>query len=176
MNIDKILTESEVFNVYENKSLIRSTIYKIKKWTWDKAKKTLQGAFRYLVKFAKDKGIEKQVLNIINTMVGKQYRSLNALMKISLKENVLYENKWWDEAKGNFYGAASFYPLLQAFLELDKVIKDVGDADDMKYVTIDALIWASIVSGKVLSNRYKKKKVEKDIDDVGKAYRNMMDM
>jgi hypothetical protein len=94
-------------------------------------------------------------------------------MKISLKENVLYENKWGDEAKGNFYGAASFYPLLQAFLELDKVIKDVGDAD-MKYVAIYALILASIVSGKVLSNQYKKKKTEKEIDDVGKAYRDMV--
>jgi hypothetical protein len=175
MNIDKILTESEVFNVYENKSLVRSTIDKIKKWTWDKAKKTLQGAFRYLVKFAKDKGIEKQVLNIINTMIGKQYRSLSDLMKISLKEDVLYEGEWWDEAKGNFYGAVSFYPLLQAFLELDKVIKDAGGAD-MKYVAIYALIWASIVSGKVLSNQYKKKKADKEIDDVGKAYRNMMGM
>jgi hypothetical protein len=172
MNIDKILTESEVFNVYENKSLVRSTIDKIKKWTWDKAKKTLQGAFRYLVKFAKDKGIEKQVLNIINTMIGKQYRSLSDLMKISLKEDVLYEGEWWDEAKGNFYGAVSFYPLLTAFLELDKVIKDAGGAD-MKYVAIYALIWASIVSGKVLSNQYKKKKGQ-EVDDVGKAYRNLV--
>jgi hypothetical protein len=175
MNIDKVLKESEVYEIYEDKNLVKVAIDKIKRWSWDKAKKTLQGAFRYLIKFAKDKGIEKQVLDIINRMVGKQYRSLSDLMKISLKEDVLYEGEWWDEAKGNFYGAVSFYPLLTAFLELDKVIKGQGGAD-MKYVAIYALIWASIVSGKVLSNQYKKKKADKEIDDVGKAYRNMMGM
>jgi hypothetical protein len=172
MDIDKVLKESEVYEIYEDKNLVKSTIDKIKKWSWEKAKKTFQGAFRYLIKFAKDKGIEKEVLNIINRMIGKQYRNLNDLMKISLKEDVLYEGEWWDEAKGNFYGAVSFYPLLTAFIELDKVIKDQGGAD-MKYVAIYALIWAAIVSGKVLSNQYKKKKGQ-EVDDVGKAYRNLV--
>jgi hypothetical protein len=175
MNIDEVLKESERIDIYENKSLIISVLNKIKNWSWDKAKKTLQSSFRYFIKFAKDKGIEKQVLNIINRMVGKQYRNLNDLMKVSLKEDVLYEGEWWDEAKNNFYGAVSFYPLLQAFLELDKVIKDAGGAD-MKYVAIYALIWASIVSGKVLTTQYKKKKKSKEIDDVGKAYRDMIGM
>jgi hypothetical protein len=172
MDIDKVLKESEVYEIYEDKNLVKSTIDKIKNWSWEKAKKTFQGAFRYLIKFAKDKGIEKEVLNIINRMIGKQYRNLKDLMKISLKEDVLYEGEWWDEAKGNFYGAVSFYPLLTAFIELDKVIKGQGGAD-MKYVAIYALIWAAIVSGKVLSNQYKKKKGQ-EVDDVGKAYRNLV--
>ena len=84
MKIKDVLRESEKFDIYENKNLVKSTIDKIKKLSWSKAKKILQGGFRYLNKFAKDKGIEKQVLNIINKMLGKQYRNLNDLMKISL--------------------------------------------------------------------------------------------
>ena len=172
MNINEILKESEVFNIYENKNLIRSIIDKIKKWSWKKVKKTLQGSFRYLVKFAQDKGIEKQVLDIINKMIGKQYKNLNDIMKLSLKEEVLYENELWSEVKNNFYNAISFYPLLEAFIELDKVIKDAGGAD-MKYVATYGLIWASIVGGKVLTTQFNKKRKEKEIDDVGKAYRDM---
>jgi len=169
MNLDFILQESVKIELYEDKSFIRRVISDIGKWSWNKVKKTLQNAFKYLIRFAKDKDIEKEVLSIINKMIGKQYRKLEDLTKVSLKEDVLYENKWWDEAKGNFYGAISFYPLLQAFIELDKVVKDAGGAD-MKYVLIYALIWASIVSGKVLLSR---KKLD-DVDDVGKAYRNLM--
>ena len=155
MKIKDVLRESEKFDIYENKNLVKSTIDKIKKLSWSKAKKILQGGFRYLIKFAKDKGIEKQVLNIINKMLGKQYRNLNDLMKISLKEDVLYEGEAWDEMKNNFYNAVSFYPLLQAFLELDKVVKNVDGGADMKYVTIYALIWVSIVSGKLIGGKLK---------------------
>jgi len=170
MNLNIILQESTNVKLYEDKSFIRKVISDISKWSWSKAKKYLQNAVKYLIQFAKDKGIEKEILSIINRMVGKQYKRLEDLIKINLKEDILYENEWWDEAKDNFYGAISFYPLLQAFLELDKVVKDAGGAD-MKYVLIYALIWASIVSGKVLSNKRKNKS---GVDDVGKAYRNLM--
>jgi len=168
MNIDFVLKESDKVELYENKSLVRKIIADILKLSWEKAKNKLMDSFKYLIKFAKDKGIENDVLSIINNFTGKNYKKLDDLLKIHIKEDVLYENKWWDEAKNNFYGAISFYPLLQAFLELDKVIKNTGGAN-MKYVIIYALIWASIVSGKVLLNN-----MGKDEDDVGKAYKQMM--
>ena len=105
-----------------------------------------------MVDIFKKNGLEKDALRIINKHYGVNYKSLMQLQK----SPALIENKtinedwcvWWKEATANMYGALSFYPLLQAFLELDKLVKHSGDAD-ISYVMTYFLMWIAIITGKI---------------------------
>jgi len=177
MNIDILLKEQDNIILFESKSAFRDAINKIKNWTWNKAKDKIQKSFRYVVSFAKTHNVEKELLFIINKLLGNgTYTNLNQLNKLSLKEGILLEdNSFWKEMVNNLYGAMSFYPLLEALLELDKLVKNQGGAD-IKYVLSYALIWVLIVTGKVSISKIKanlNKKKKNKPDKIGTAYKNM---
>jgi len=169
MNIDLVIQENEKVLLQENMAFIKKTIDKITKTPWKKAKTFLQNSFRTLVKLTKEYGIEDEVLSIINKMVKGQYKKMTDISNTKIKESVNEGfGDFWDEAKGSFYGATSFYPLLQAFIELDKVVKGTDPGADLGYVGVYGLMWAAIVGAKTISGKINKKQ-----NDIGKAYMEM---
>ena len=174
MNIDQIEKQDERIALVENTSKIKKMIKDLMKMPWNKAKSFMKSKFTEFVKFSQNNGIEQDVLDIINKLVHGKYRRLRDVMTEGIKKSTINEANWWEEAKGSAFGAASFYPLLQAFLELDKVVKSTGDAS-MSYVGAYGLIWASIISAKVLKDKVisKEPKKKKAYDTVGKAYMEM---
>jgi len=159
MNLELIIQQKQKVQLQEDTSLIRKTIDTIRKLPWKKAKSLLQKSFRGMVKFARSNGIEDDLLRILNKLMDNQYNKLQDIVNTKVNESV-NESSWWDEAKGSMFGAASFYPLLQAFIELDKVVKDSGQAS-MGYVGVYGLIWAAVISGKVVKDKVIDKSVNK---------------
>lgn len=155
MNIELILNEYNKVYINESTGIVRKAIDKIKKLPIQKAKNLMRSSFLSLVSYAKKNDIEDEVLSIINKLLDANYKRLKDIANKKINSYLKENNEYWDEAKKNMYGAASFYPLLQAFLELDKVVKDTGDAS-LGYVGVYGLIWAAVVGGKVLSNKLKK--------------------
>ncbi len=147
MNINELLLQ-------EDKNFIVGMIKKIFKGTHLKYKGNLKDAIATTSKALKDAGKEKEVISIINKVAGTKLTAIKDLNKhINLIESKdkLDEGafaKWWQEAKGSAYGALSFYPMLQMFLELDKVLKGIPDASP-RITIIYLLIWVLVISGKI---------------------------
>jgi ABC-type antimicrobial peptide transport system permease subunit len=123
---------------------------------WDSAKKFLKQKAIEFAAFIKDDPYidEKRCLMIINQRFGTHFSDLHSIVAKGLMENTNRVDEglkaWWDEATKNLYGALSFYPLLTAFLEFDKIIKGSGDAN-VRAMIIYFLVWVLIISGKVVS-------------------------
>lgn len=163
-NTDKSLS------LMESRSFIKKIIDSLVKMSCGKAKQLFKKSTKDMITFFKKNGIEKEALRIINKSFGVNYNSLKQLQKSpALVENkVINEDwcAWWKEATFNMYGALSFYPLLQSFLELDKLVKHSGDAD-ISYVMTYFLIWIAIITGKIaVSGISKKGKIETNIKDM----------
>ena len=175
MNIESYIKAINEQDLLESKASILKSFKPLLSLTWKKAMSKMKQSFVHLTRQMKENGKEKEVLQILNKYLNTNYKSLDDIQKQSIKEGKISSGlgNWWGEAKSNFYGAVSFYPLLTAFIELDKLVKGSGDAN-AKYVLSYALLWAFIVSGKIVFNKgIKKKDNSKDIDSVGKAYMEM---
>lgn len=156
MNIDEILSVDSEITLNESKNFIVSTLNTLKSMTWDKAQNFLRGKVKEFFSKLEKSGVDrKKVLNIVNKHMWADVRTPNQLVSKKITESVLNEGifgDWWKEATGNLYGALSFYPLLTAFLEMDKVIKQSGDAD-VRAMSIYFLIWVGIITGKIVSGK-----------------------
>ncbi len=171
MDLELIMQENDKMVIQENTTIVKKAISNIKKLPLKKIITLLQKSFRTMVKFSKDNGIENDVLNILNKLMNTQYNKIQDILRVKITESV-NKSSWWDEAKGSMFGAASFYPLLQAFIELDKVVKDTGQAS-MGYVGVYGLIWAAVISGKVILNKTKNGKSGKNNTNINDAYASM---
>jgi len=108
----------------------------------------------------RDTGKEREIVNVINKYTNTHITRIddlkNDIRLLESTDDINEDNmitKWWDVARDNIFGAASFYPLLNAFLELDKIIKGTGDAN-WRTVLIYTLIWAFIVGMKSSKNAF----------------------
>lgn len=150
MDIDLVIQESEEILLKEGAGDFTQGLKQLSRLTWTNAKEEMLSAFQELSKFIVDNNLEQKVIDIISKGTGHRFSNLKQVLSVKISESSIDEGvmkNWWDEARGNFYGAISFYPLLQAFIELDRVIKGAGGAN-MKYVVIYGLMWAAIVAGK----------------------------
>ena len=167
MNIDGILEVCVEMEINENIGAIKDIVNRLGRMPWDTAKKFLKQKAREFVAFAKDDPYidENNVLRIINTRFGTHFSDVNSIFAKGLVESVDRVDEglkdWWNEAAKNMYGALSFYPLLTAFLEFDKIIKGTGDAN-IRSMVIYFLVWILIISGKVVSGLINKPGEEKD--------------
>lgn len=167
MNINGLIKVCDEIELNEDTNFIKSVVSKLGKMSWDAAKKFLKQKAQEFVAFIKDDPYidDANVLRIINTRFGTTFSSTSSVFAKALVENTNRVDEglkeWWKEASGNFYGAISFYPLLTAFLEMDKVIKGTGDAN-VRTMAIYFLIWVLIISGKVISGQIGKPGEEKE--------------
>lgn len=156
MNIDELLRTDEEVLLLENKNFIISTLNKLKSMTWDKAQDFLRGKVKEFFNKLDSSGVDrKKIISIANKHMWSNVNSPAQLTAKKIVESRLDEGifgDWWKEATGNIYGALSFYPLLTAFLEMDKVIKQSGDAD-VRAMGIYFLIWLGIITGKIVNGR-----------------------
>ena len=161
MKLDDILKEdSNVFNKHilsENKSFITKTLNDLSKYTWDRLIKKLKFESSKFMKLIDKEGYEDDILKILNKN-GFKINSLKSFSKRKLIESTESINKgfsdWWQEAKGNLYGALSFLPILNVFMEIDKLIK--GNDYSSKAIIIYFVLWASILTGKIVNDKIKK--------------------
>lgn len=169
MDIDLILQEDDRMSVANAKSFITKAWSKISNNSWKGAEKILKSSFDELSKQAKKGGYEKDIIDILSKYSGKKVSSLSQFSKLTEdRVDEGFIGDWWKTASGNFYGAISFYPLLQAFLELDKIVKE--QSFDLRYTLFYAVLWAFIISGKFLISRTTDKaktkaKVDKELED-----------
>ena len=155
MKLEYILEYDEKIVMTENKSLIMKVLNDLGRMGWAQAKKHLRSeAMEFVSAIKDDPNAEKAVLRIVNKHLGTSFTNLNSIFGKALVEQTNRVDEglkdWWKEASGNMYGALSFYPLLTAFLELDKVVKG-AEGMDVKATMVYFLMWILIVTGKVLS-------------------------
>jgi hypothetical protein len=156
MNINEIVEVCTEIEVNENISIIKDVVNKLGKMPWDTVKKFLRQKAKEFAALVKDDPYidEKRVLMIINQRFGTHFTDIRSITGKGLMESIDRCDEglkdWWSEATKNLYGALSFYPLLTAFLEFDKIIKGSGDAN-IRVMVIYFLIWVLIISGKVVS-------------------------
>ncbi len=156
MNIDSILEACAEIEINENIGIVKDIVNKLGRMPWDTVKRFLKQKAIEFVAFVKDDPYidEKNVLRIINTRFGTHFTDVRSVFANGIVENTNRVDEglkaWWDEAAKNLYGALSFYPLLSAFLEFDKIIKGSGDAN-VRAMIIYFLVWVLIISGKVVS-------------------------
>jgi len=118
-----------------------------------------QNSFRKFIKIVRQNNIEDDVLKILNKHAGKSYKSLEQILKVKpLTEDKLNEDwtHYWDLIKGEAFPSLSFYPALQIWLEIDKLIK--GSDASVKVIAVYSIIWLLLVSGKFVKQFRKWKK------------------
>ena len=118
-----------------------------------------QNSFKKFIKWANQESLDVQILKILNQQAMKNYDSLEKI----LKERPIVEGEmnedwahFWDTIKGEAFPSLSFYPALQIWLEIDKLIK--GSDASTKTMIVYAIIWFLLVSGKFVKHFYKWKK------------------
>jgi hypothetical protein len=132
----------------------------------DEAKKLLKSNWMKLSSILKNNQLEADAIAIINKHFQSNYRSLDQIDKSdvaklpnrSVYEDILNEDfkHYWDLIKTEGFPVLAFFPCLQAWLEIDKLIRGTGG--DFKVMGIYALIWAFLVSGKFIKGWQKWKK------------------
>jgi hypothetical protein len=167
MKLDDVLEVYVEMEINENILVLKDIVNRLGRMPWDMAKKFLRQKALELATFVKNDPYidESNVLRIINTRLGTTFSSINTITSKALVENSekLDESlkTWWKEAATNMYGALSFYPLLTAFLEFDKIIKNSGEAN-VRAMVIYFLIWVLIITGKVVMGTIGKPGEEKE--------------
>jgi len=128
-----------------------NAIRKLKDYSWNQVKKKFQEAWNKIVNFIEcsdnDIEISKNALQVINKHMGTNYKDLREIS--SLRESVeLNEDitHWWEVIKSEAFPTLSFYPALQCWLELDKLLK--GNGFNGTVIAIYAVFWLLLVSGK----------------------------
>jgi len=140
--------------ILESQSSVIKVVNDLKKYSWGKLKTILRVEFNKMVEWLSDNNLEKPALKIINRHLKSNYSSLSQLSKMKVSESSVNEggSDWWKEAKGNLYGAFSFLPVLQAFLEFDKLIKGKSNTS-LKVTVIYFILWIGIITGKVMKDK-----------------------
>lgn len=100
--------------------------------------------------------MNKKDTDFISTERGK--RSVSAMDKyFGIHENINEDAKhWWDLVKTEAFPTLAFYPALQVWLELDKVLK--GTEYSGKVIAFYAAFWLVLMSGKYVAGWMKWKK------------------
>jgi hypothetical protein len=130
------------------------------------AEKLLRTNWSKLSTILKNNQLENDALSIINRHFSTNFRSLDQIDKMDVQKlptKYMYEysinedfKHYWDLIKTEGFPVLAFYPCLQVWLEIDKLIRGTGG--DFKVMGIYALIWAFLVSGKFIKGWQKWRK------------------
>jgi hypothetical protein len=146
---------------------INKYLRNIKKKSPREAEKILKNDWKSLSNLLKRHALEKDAIAIINKHFGTNYRNLNQIDKADIakiptkhvyEDSLLNEDfkNFWELVKSEGFPVLSFYPCLQAWLEIDKLLRGTGG--DYKVMGVYGLMWALLVSGKFIKGWQKWKK------------------
>jgi len=112
-------------------------IFKKLKDSWNKLKGTIVA-----------KGMEDDALRIINKHFKTNYKTLKQISRDKLVSGYLNEDfaHYWDLIKKETFPVLSFYPALQCFFEIDKLLKGGGDVN-IRTLIVYGLFYVFLVSG-----------------------------
>ena len=132
---------SKILNKIANKPT--KVVEKLFKDSWNKLANEL-----------KTNRLEKDALNIINRHFRTQYKSLDQVSKLKISEmpsSTLEESfkHWWEKIKGEAFPSLAFYPMLQVFFEIDKIIK--GMDYNGRIILVYGIMWVFLISGKYVT-------------------------
>ena len=111
--------------------------------------------------------LKKKCENAFNEIRGDlDHEKLVYLMKrmgLSVNEEIILSEDikhWWDLIKTEAFPTLAFYPALQVWLELDKILK--GSDYSGKVIGFYAALWLVLISGKYMAGYLKWKKEKPD--------------
>lgn len=137
--------------IENNNNIFKSIIKGLQNFTDEKVKTTLKSNFVKFTKFIKDNNIEDETLYIINKYFKTNYTDISQI-KYNISESIINEDfkQYWETIKGEAFPTLSFYPALQVWLEIDKLIKSNGIVSNssLKMIIIYGIFWLLLVSGK----------------------------
>ena len=154
MRLEKFISEDVLVE-----NIIMKNLKKLFNKPANKVMMTFQDSFRKFINIVKKEGIETEILKILNKHAGKNYKSLEQILKAKpITEGKLNEDwsHFWAGLKREAFPSLSFYPALQIWLEIDKLIK--GSDASIKVISVYAVIWLLIISGRFIKIFYKWKK------------------
>ena len=105
-----------------------------------------------LVNILQANQLEKDALVIFNRRFGTRYRSLDQITvakiaKMPVQEDIAH---WWKLVSFEGFPVLTFYPALQVFFEIDKLLR--GTDVDLTRVIVYGALWAFLVSGKYIKS------------------------
>jgi len=145
LRLETYLKEDEILN---EGAFLQKLLNKIGNKSTNLVKKIFKDNWIKLANIIKSNSLEKSALSIINRYLKVNFRSIDQIENMAIKESVNEDFKhYWELIKGNAFPSLAFYPLLQVFLEIDKLIKSTGEVN-IKAIVVYGLFWVFLVSGK----------------------------
>lgn len=133
--------------------VLDSALKKIGKKPLGAVKKLFKDNWEKLANIIRDKGLEKDALQIINRHMGSKFRTLEQIGKARIVEGMEVNEDfahWWDKLKAEAFPTLAFYPALSVWLEMDKLFASSGAGPDWKKVAVYGLMFVLLVSGKYI--------------------------
>ena len=146
-----------------NENVIKNMLNKIKNKSIKSAVTTFKSAWLKIASSLKDK--ESEVLRIINSKFGTDYRTFDQISKQKpiTESNEINEDfkHYWELLKMEGFPTLAFYPALTAWIEIGKILDPEMNVNWMKF-GVYALFWLLLVSGKYLKQFHDWKKQNPD--------------
>jgi hypothetical protein len=140
-------------------------IKKLKNLSWSQVKKRFSDGWlriKNMIDNSDNKELKDSVIMIINKYMKTNYDSLDDVRLALQESDELNEDAshWWEIVKGEAFPTLSFYPALQCWLELDKLLK--GNGFDARVMLVYAIFWLLLISGKYIKGWIEWKKNNPD--------------
>jgi hypothetical protein len=146
-----------------NENIIKNMLDKLKTKSISSVENTFRNAWLKISTLLKDK--EPEVLRVINSKLGTNFRSFDEISKIKvIRENEEINEDWknyWELLKSEGFPTLAFYPALTAWMEIGKLLEPDHNVNWTKF-GVYALFWVLLVSGKFIKSFYKWKKENPD--------------
>ena len=125
------------------------------------AEKLMRDSWKKMTSVIKKQGKEEEILHLINKYFTTGFRNLDDVARQKIKESKderVNEDlaHFWDLAKVELFPAFSFYPALQVWMNIDKIIQ--GEPASFKVIAAYSLWFLFLISGKHIAQWAKWKK------------------
>lgn len=135
------------------RNVLSKYIEPLKKLSPRQVRKKLKSAFdQFVEKMSQYPELEDQILKLINSKLGANFRSLKDAQKKKVQEG--YEinedfSHFWGWFKDSLWPAVTIFPTLQVWFQIDKLLEGAGIEDlNFKKIAVYALLWLTLVTGK----------------------------
>ena len=134
-----------------NENVFTNMLRKIKNQSIKSVQNTFKGAWLKIASALKDK--EQEVLQVINSKFGTNYRSFDQISKAKpiMEGNEINEDwkHYWEIIKAEGFPTLAFYPALTAWIEIGKLLEPDMNVNWTKFGTY-ALFWLLLISGRFI--------------------------
>ena len=135
----------------------------LEKMSTSKVEKVLKSGWMELRDVLIERGLEEKAISIINKRFHTNFKSFTHIDKMSIgKPKMVNEDfkHYWDFIKSEAFPALSFFPALQAWLEINQLLSGEGFSS-VKF-GVYGIFWVLLVSGKFVTlwNKWKKENPE----------------